>query len=250
MELAEYHRMHEAESRHFWFRGSRAVVRGWLADAARGAGAESTLLDVGAGTGGMLESLPAHYDSVGVEYHAAGAAYCAQRGVRVVQGGLPHLPFADARFDYALSMDVFEHIEDDVAAMAEVHRVLRPGGRLITTVPALPWLWSRHDEALHHHRRYLRRHFIERLEAAGFRVHRCTYYNALLLPPIAAARVLGRLKDKLVPTEVEAVSDVDEVAEPFNGALAAIFGSERRWLKHVNFPLGASLIADCEAQSP
>ncbi len=242
--------MHEAEARHFWFRGCRNVVRGWLADATEAIDSSAhpiRLLDVGAGTGGMLESLPAHYDSIGVEYHAAGASYCAQRGVRVVQGALPSLPFADDSFDAVLSMDVFEHIEADIDAMKEVRRVLRPGGRLITTVPALPWLWSKHDEALHHHRRYVKDAFVSKLQEAGFVVRRCTYYNALLLAPIATARLVGRFMDQMRADDAVIQSDVGHVIEPLNSVLAALFSSERTLLKGIDFPLGASLIADCES---
>ncbi len=241
--------MHEAEERHFWFRGSRVVVESWIARARAeaGMGQRPRLLDVGAGTGGMLERLRERTDGWGVEYSAEGAAFCRGRGVRVVRGGLPNLPVKTDAFDLALSMDVFEHVEDDVAAMADVRRALRPGGRLVTTVPALQWLWSRHDEALHHHRRYDRGTFVARLEQAGFRVRRCSYYNSLLLPPIAAVRVASRLVERVRPSTDAPSSDVGQVPEPLNAALAAVFSSERHLLARGRLPLGASLIADCEA---
>ncbi len=241
--------MFEAEQRHFWFRGSRAVVESWLRRAIAEAelGDRPSLIDVGAGTGGMLDRISGLCDAWGVEYSPDGAAFSHSRGVRVLRGGLPHLPLASDGFDLALSMDVFEHVEDDVAAMADVRRVLRPGGRLIMTVPALQWLWSRHDEALHHHRRYDRAMLVSRLEQAGFRVARCSYYNSLLLPPIAAARFAGRLKQRLAPSTTPPSSDVSDVYEPLNGLLAGIFAAERHLLAVGSLPLGASLIADCVA---
>lgn len=241
--------MFEAEKRHFWFRGSRAVVESWLQRAIDDAamGQRPSLIDVGAGTGGMLDRIAPLCDAWGVEYSPDGAAFCQSRGVRVLRGGLPHLPLATDRFDLALSMDVFEHVEDDVAAMTDVRRVLRPGGRLIMTVPALQWLWSRHDEALHHHRRYDRSMLETRLKQAGFRVVRCSYFNSLLLPPIAAVRLAGRIKDRLAPSSAPPASDVGDVVEPLNGILSSVFGAERHLLAHGRLPLGASLIAECEA---
>ncbi|MCO4760719.1 MAG: class I SAM-dependent methyltransferase [Myxococcales bacterium] len=241
--------MFDAEQRHFWFRGSRAVVQSWLTRAISELGTDGlpSLVDVGAGTGGMLERISSQCDAWGVEYSPDGAAFCHSRGVRVLRGGLPHLPLTSDRFDLALSMDVFEHVEDDVAAMADVRRVLRPGGRLIMTVPALQWLWSEHDEALHHHRRYDKQMLETRLGEAGFRVVRCSYYNSLLLPPIALARFAGRLKDMAFPSTTAPSSDVGNVPEPFNGILTAIFSSERHLLARGRLPLGASLIAECEA---
>ncbi len=258
MELDEYRKMFEAEERHFWFRGSRAVVLDWVVraveESGRGGSAEpgSTLriVDVGAGTGGMLTRVASHFGPrcqvLGVEYAAAGVAFARSRGLQVVRGGLPALPLRDGGFDLALSMDVFEHVEGDVAAMAAVRRALRPGGRLVTTVPALRWLWSEHDEALHHFRRYHRAELLERLRQAGFKIRHASYYNGFLLPPIAAVRVLGRLRGKRASTQTP-TSDVAEVPEPFNGALAAVFASEAAWLRHAPLPVGASLIVDAEA---
>ena len=172
----------------------------------------------------------------------------ARRGVRVVRGRLPHLPFRDGSFDVAISLDVFEHVEQDLEAMREVRRVLRPGGRLITTVPALMWLWSEHDVALHHHRRYQKSEFAERLDEAGFERLRLSYYNSLLLPPIAAVRLAGGLKARLFGKRAgEPSSDLSLPPYPLNETLAAVFGSEASLLRWTSLPLGASLIADLRA---
>lgn len=249
MERAEYQTMFEAEERHFWFRGSRKVVFSWFDRALRELddGGGVRILDVGAGTGGVLSELQRRGDAWGVEYHADGAHFIRSRGLRVVRGGLPFLPFRDGAFDAAVSLDVFEHVEQDVAAMAEVRRVLRPGGRLITTVPALKWLWSEHDVALHHHRRYHLAEFRDRLEQAGFAVRRISYYNALLLPPIAAVRLLGRLKPGRSAGGAPPTSDVGTLPGPINEGLAVLFGSEAALLDATRLPIGASLIADLQA---
>lgn len=247
MQLDEYRVMREAEEKHFWFRGSRTVIFDWLDSALSELGGPARALDVGAGTGGVLSELRRRSDAWGAELNAAGALFVAGRGLPVVRARLPHLPFADDSFDLAVSLDVFEHIEDDVAAIAEVRRVLRPGGRLIATVPALRWLWSEHDEALHHFRRYHRPDFREAVESAGFHVQRLSYYNASLLAPIAAVRLAGNLHRRFAPGDGPPSSDVSVPPEPFNSALAAIFGAERHVLKRTSLPIGASLIADLRA---
>ena len=247
MERHEYQVMFEAEERHFWFRGSRRVIFSWLdrALAEIAAGQRVRMIDVGAGTGGVLARLCERGDAWGVEWSAEGAMFIRGRQLPVIRGGLPNLAVATGRFDLAVSLDVFEHVADDIAAMADVRRVLRPGGRLIATVPALRWLWSEHDEALHHHRRYHLAEFRCRLEAAGFRIRRLSYYNTLLLPPIAAVRMLGKLRPRR--ERGEASSDVSLPPAPLNSALATLFGAEAHVLAHMRLPVGASLIVDAEA---
>jgi SAM-dependent methyltransferase len=247
MELDEYRIMREAEEQHFWFRGSRSVIFDWVDTALESIGGRPRTLDVGAGTGGVLAGLSTRGDVWGVELNESGARYVAGRGLPVVRARLPNLPFADASFDLAVSLDVFEHIDNDVAAMADVRRVLRPGGRLIATVPALRWLWSEHDEALHHFRRYHKADFASALQRAGFQIRRLSYYNATLLAPIAAARLAGNALRRIRPNRAAPSSDVSIPPAPINDAFAALFGSERHLLKHLPLPIGASLIADLEA---
>jgi SAM-dependent methyltransferase len=251
MQLDEYQKMFEAEERHFWFRASRTIVERWLLRAMAEAGLDqrASLVDVGAGTGGMLSRVSGQAQCLGIEYSPAGVALSRSRGLRVVRGGLPQLPLATASFDLALSMDVFEHVQDDAAAIAEVRRILRPGGRLIATVPALRWLWSDHDVALHHFRRYHLDDLKARLQEGGFGVVRLSYYNTLLLPPIATVRLAGRLRQALGlgAGASAAVSDVGELPGPLNSLLHRIFVSEATLLDHMTLPVGASLIVDARA---
>ena len=255
MEAAEYQRMADAEERHFWFRGSRTVIFTWLdvalADLAAGtASPPITLLDVGAGTGGTLAAIASRFNGLsasGVEISPIALALARQRGADVTAGALPDLPVHSHSVDIALALDVFEHVEDDIAAMRDVRRVLRPGGRLIATVPALAWLWSEHDVALHHYRRYDRNLLVERLRMAGFVVRRVSYYNAALLAPIAAVRLAARLRRG--PARA-ARSDLAPLPAWINEPLAALFGAERFVLARMALPLGASLIVDAVQEPP
>jgi SAM-dependent methyltransferase len=111
----------------------------------------------------------------------------------VIAGSVLEMPFADESFEAAVTLDVIEHLEDDLAALRELRRVVAPGGALLVTVPAYQWLWSGHDEINHHHRRYTRRSLQRVAEQAGWTQLRTTYFNSLLLPVAILLRVLDRV---------------------------------------------------------
>ena len=122
----------------------------------------------------------------------------------MIEGSVLEMPFADDSFDLAVSLDVIEHLEDDLAALRELRRVVAPGGALLVTVPAYQWLWSGHDEINHHHRRYTRRSLLARRRSrpAGSRV-RTTYFNSLLLPVAIVLRVLDRFSRKTTESSLD-----------------------------------------------
>ncbi len=100
----------------------------------------------------------------------------------VLAGSVMDMPFDDASFDLTVSLDVIEHLEDDIGALRELHRVTKPDGALLVTVPAYQWLWSGHDEINHHHRRYNRRTLLAAAQNAGWRLESSSHFNSLLLP--------------------------------------------------------------------
>ena len=132
-------------------------------------------------------------NATGVDPSGAAIGFCRRRGLEnVIQAGLEELPFEEGRFDLLLAFDVIEHIDDDRAAVAELHRVAAPGGQLLITVPAYMWLWSQHDDSHHHKRRYTLRRLRDRVRASGFDPMISSYFNSMLLPPIAAVRLATR----------------------------------------------------------
>jgi SAM-dependent methyltransferase len=151
------------------------------------------------------------------------------------------MPFPADSFDLAASLDVIEHLEDDVGALRELRRTVAPGGALLVTVPAYQWLWSGHDEINHHHRRYTRGSLLAVAEQAGWECVRTTYFNSLLLPVAILLRVLDRLNTRTTESSL----DLWVPPEPLNWLLerplsleAALIGRGGR------IPAGLSLLAE------
>lgn len=241
------YRVHaELQDAHWWFRARGEIVLALLGDALReraaranGSGARRPrIVDLGCGAGGMIGRLAALGEAVGMDASPAAVEYAREVGVDIHLGALPApVPFADGSFDAATLLDVLEHIDDDRAALAAIRGLLRPGGILVVTVPAFPFLWSQHDELNEHRRRYVRAELREKLESAGFDVLRLSYFNTFLFPPIAAVRLAGRLGGRRdEPME-------GRVPKPVNALLRELFASERWLLRSGSLPFGVSLIA-------
>jgi SAM-dependent methyltransferase len=183
---------HQAEDRHWWYRGRRRVLDAVISGLQLGP--QTRILDAGCGSGRNMIELARLGIVTGVELSGTSVALARQRGVgEVIEGSVLEMPFADDSFDVAVSLDVIEHLEDDLGALCELRRTVAPGGVLLVTVPAYQWLWSGHDEINHHHRRYTRRSLQRVAEQAGWSQLRTTYFNSLLLPAAIALRVLDRI---------------------------------------------------------
>lgn len=182
---------HRVEDRHWWYRGRRSVL-GRVIEELR-LPARARILDAGCGSGRNMVDLACHGSVTGVELSPASASLARWRQAgEVIEGSVLSMPVESASFDLAVSLDVIEHLQDDVGALRELRRVVAPGGALLVTVPAYGWLWSGHDEINHHHRRYTRRSLQRVAERAGWESVRTTYFNSLLLPAAIVLRVLDR----------------------------------------------------------
>jgi SAM-dependent methyltransferase len=239
MERAVFERMEAIDATHWWFGGRRAIVEALLGRfAPKG---PRRLLEVGCGTGSNLEMLSrwGRVDAIEPD-DAARAIASARSGVAVTGGFLPDsVRIADAAFDIILLLDVLEHVADDRGALALLREKLAPGGRLLLTVPSSPWMWSAHDVAHHHHRRYRASDLKALLKVAGFRVVHASHFNTLLYPVIAAARLLGRFTGR---------AGGDDALPPpaLNRLLSKLFGAEAAWVPHVRMPVGVSLAVVAE----
>jgi SAM-dependent methyltransferase len=240
MRPSEHEAMYAVEERHFWFLGTRRVIVAALERALGPALAGARLLDLGCGTGFTLSQLPRGVRAVGLDYSSTALALATRRatGAGLVRGSAYHLPFADGSFDAALSLDVLEHLQDDRGAAREIARVLRPGGVAVVTVPAFRALWSAHDEALDHLRRYRLHEIEDVLREAGLGIDHATYYNFFLFPMVAAARALQRLG--LSPAKVG--TDLRVPIAPLNAVLREVLGSEGHIAPRMKLPIGVSCL--------
>ena len=230
-----------AERDHFWFRGFRRFVAPLVAAAA--GGGRPDILDCGCGTGYNLALLRRYGRAYGIDLTYAGLQYATSRGERgVAQASAARLPFAAARFGIVTSFDVLYSLPDAVErdAIAEMFRVLRPGGTLIVNVAALELLRGNHSVLSAELRRYSRPDLTRRLEAAGFRVTRATYTNFSILPLLLAVR----LKQRLAGAHVESQEEIAIPPAPVNAALSGLLAAEAAALRVVNMPAGSSLLAD------
>jgi SAM-dependent methyltransferase len=193
---------HQAEDRHWWYRGRRTVLEGVIAGMRLPARAR--ILDAGCGSGRNMLELARRGTVTGIEVSETSVCLARAREVgEVVAGSVLEMPFAADSFDLAVTLDVIEHLEDDLGALRELRRTVAPGGSLLVTVPAYPWLWSGHDEINHHHRRYTRNSLQRVAEQAGWEQVRTTYFNSLLLPAAIILRVLDRLSTKTTKSSLD-----------------------------------------------
>lgn len=244
MEPAAYRKMAETEDRHWWFCGRRAVADTVIRSL--GLPDDASILEIGAGTGGNIEMLSRYGNVTAVEMDEAARAIALEKtGMHFLAGHLPDaLPEFDRKFDLVCMFDVLEHVEKDRAALEAITGLLAPGGRLVLTVPAHQWLWSHHDEVLHHFRRYSRAGLADLLQDTGYGVRRLTFTNSALFPAAAAARFL----DKALSKDRQSASSGSDIPPgAANAAMKALFRSERHILRQVDLPVGLGLLAVGEA---
>jgi SAM-dependent methyltransferase len=235
MERHVYDRMAEIDRDHWWFVGRRKILTALIARF-RPKQTPLRILEIGCGTGSNIAMLQQFGTVDAVEPDDGARAFAVSRtGLSIKGGYLPDVPLDDGAYDLIVLLDVLEHIPDDRGALTALRPKLAPGGRLLVAVPAMPSLWSGHDVAHHHQRRYTRATLDRVVQAAGFRVIHRTGFNTLLLPAIVGVRVLNKLlrreggdEDALPPP-------------PVNRLLARLFGAEAQAAVRGLLPVGVSL---------
>lgn len=237
MERKVYEQMAKLDGSHWWFTARRRILDGLIERVVRPP-KNARILELGAGTGHNLAMLSRFGSVEASELDPVARELASERlGREVKEAALPDLSMFPAdSYDLIALLDVLEHVPDDKGSLASIMTRLKPGAALLLTVPANPWMWSAHDVAHHHHRRY-RKGEIERLaREAGYEIELLSPFNSLLFPPIAAVRVLGKLTGK----------DDSDDAMPgalVNRTLDTVFGLERSLIGRVPMPFGVSLVA-------
>lgn len=239
MEQHTYGIMHEVEGSHWWFVGRRAILESFLKSITQNLKLKTQnfkILDVGCGTGANLEMLAQFGAAEGVDVSDEALEFCRKKGLKARKGLAEALPFADGSFDLVTALDVVEHLDDDVAGLKEMRRVMTDDGRALIFVPAFMWLWGVQDDISNHRIRYRKAQIVERLRQAGFAVERATYANITFFAPVLAGRTIMKL------TGLKPASENNINISALNGIFGKLFGAERFWLKNFNFPFGVSIV--------
>jgi len=228
--------MFRVEQEHWWYTGRRKILAGFVEAICRQVpDRRPRILDVGCGTGANLLMLLEYGDAEGVDISEDALAFCRERGLDKVRlGAGEQLPYDDGTFDLVTALDVVEHMDDDLAGLREMRRVLRPGGRVLLFVPTFMFLWGLQDDVSNHRRRYRLPELRRVLEQAGFEIERTTYANITFFLPILVMRQLMRL------TGVKAESENNINVSALNGVLGSVFGAESWLLRVMNLPFGVS----------
>jgi SAM-dependent methyltransferase len=245
MQQHTYAIMRRVEESHWWFVGRRQIIRSFLKrivrdlETAAGHSKDRALqiLDVGCGTGANLEMLSEFGRAGGVDVSAEALSFCQARGLQDVKlGAAEALPYEDNSFDLVTGLDVVEHLDDDLAGLKEMRRVLRRGGRTLLFVPAFMFLWGVQDDISNHRRRYTLKDLRRVVSEAGFEVERATYVNISFFAPI----LLGRLFMRATGLRPESENNI--TIGFLNGLMGKLLSAERGPLRYLNFPFGVSII--------
>ena len=237
MERAVFNRMAEVDQDHWWFLARRRILHDVIDRVVRPP-LRARILEVGCGTGHNLGMLEGFGIVDACELDAEARILASKRlGKPVQTARLPDLSmFSEDAYDAIALLDVLEHVEDDLGALIAIQSRLKPGGSLIVTVPANKWMWSAHDVAHHHYRRYSKAELARLYLKIGLEIQLHSYFNSLLFPPIAAVRLIGKVLGRDSSDDAMPIGAV-------NATLNGIFVLERHLIGRVPMPFGLSLIS-------
>lgn len=239
MEKALYREMYEMETRHWWFLARRRIVLELLRRYLNPEKRRPRFLDLGCGTGFMLQALEELGEPTGMDLSDEALEFAATRTrARLIKGSVPEdLAGLREEFDAVLMLDLLEHLDEDGKAVAAASGLLAEGGILLLTVPAYRWLYSPRDRFHHHRRRYSRGEVREMVRRTGLSEVFTSYYNCFLFPLAAVQRLWCRLRG------VDPGPDLKEPPRILNSLLESVFAAERLLLGRFPLPWGLSVIA-------
>src|SRR5688572_13175843 len=238
MQSHHYPILYQVEETHWWYLGRRRIIQ-CLVEKIRTTlnNSNPRILDVGCGTGANLKMLAAYGRAEGVDVSPQAVDFCRERGLDSVKlGAIEDLPYESGSFDLVTALDVIEHLDDDVAGLKEVRRVLRRDGRLLVFVPAFMFLWGVQDDVSNHRRRYTLPGLLKAVEAAGFSVESASYANISFFLPVLAVRSVMRWFGLRADTEYGINISL------MNGPFSRLFAAERHVLERGRLPFGVSAV--------
>lgn len=234
--------MYQLEDAYWWFVGRHHLITGLIQQHFPGR-TDLNILDIGCGTGALSAKLQHCGTVVSADFSPLALQYSQKRGLTALaRADAMRLPFRDAQFDVITALDILEHLPDDAAALREIHRVLKPGGKIFATVPAYQSLWSPHDVALMHFRRYVSKEVRARFTEAQLRIRKLSYAMTLLYPVVWAARKLSR------HSRGEPKASLVAVPETANRLLVKLLQAENALVRRCSLPFGVTVL--CVAERP
>lgn len=238
MNPVEYERMYRCEDHYWWFVSRRELVDALVRQLPLSP--KAIVVDVGCGTGATAAQLQKYGMVIGVDISPLALSWSRQRGLNnLLLAAAERLPIAHESADVVVATDILEHLDDDVAVLKEFYRTLKPGGYVVVTVPAYSILWSEHDLALMHRRRYVARILAQRSRSVGFEIVRLTYALFFLFPLALTMRLLKRRP----PPGKEPEAQLPPLPEWLNRFLIRFQRIETSLLTHLRFPWGVSVVA-------
>lgn len=234
----------DVEEKHWWFVGRRCLLK-LIVEKYFNQKKNLRILDVGCGSGGNFEFLSNYGEVHGVDNSLLAIKYAKNKAYKSLsKAEAERLPFPKQKFDLVLLLDVVEHIKDDKKALSEAKRVLKSDGAIIITAPAMPFIWSKHDQMQGHYRRYTKKMFRSLSQDTALKLVYIKYFNFFLALPISIIRILSRLNlfNKLGEYDSRINFSVVNL-NIVNNFLASLFKKEISFLEKLNYPLGISLVA-------
>jgi len=239
MNIIEYKRMAQHEKSYWWHVGRLQIIKKELT---RQIGNRKSLkiLNIGCGTGGTVRMLETFGEVVNVDASDEAIKFMQKHGFKhsIKVEGID-LPFETATFDMVCAFDVLEHIDEDVEAIREWRRVLKPGGKIVLTVPAYQWLWSGHDESLGHYRRYTAARLRALAKTTNLQPLKLTYAIVFSFLLVAGFRLLTKILGKQTTSE----SSYVELPRAVNNLFTRLLFIEASLHKVLKFPFGTSVLA-------
>jgi SAM-dependent methyltransferase len=195
---------------------------------------------VGCGTGANAAAFSSLAPTVALDASIEALHFCQRRGIdKVVVSRVEELPFGCGTFDIVSALDMLEHTDDDLSSLREIHRIINRDGLLLITVPAYGFLWSEHDEALKHRRRYTAHELRNKLVLTSFEVVRTSYFISILFAPILALRIFQGLRKN----STQPKTSIQVLPNWLNAALIGLLKLEHKAFRHMNLPFGVSIVA-------
>lgn len=251
MKKTAYQKLNETEYFHWWNVGRRRILERALRRHVPANATGLRILDVGCGTGGNMLFLGKFGQVTGLDINNDALAFSRNKGFSALfKGEAEKIPFQNSSFDIISTLDCIEHIEDDRAALREISRILKNTGTLLLTVPAHTWLWSRHDEALHHKRRYTGKDLREKIESAGFKIVEMSHFVVPAIPFLLFQKTVRGIKKHYCTKKEDDIDTYDYLLpRPLNALLIGWLAFECAAMRIFPIPFGSSLLVIARKES-